>query len=225
MKKILLILIGVVIAAAVALTFTIDSIVKSNIERISSELLDTDVTVDRVQISILGWSGSIRGLHIANPEGFEEDTALQIKSVNMEIDPLTLLFDPVNIKHLEIEEMELSYQLTARGSNLGRLAGNLPAPDEAGDDGRQVLIDRLLMDNTILEVRVPLEDMEPVRLTLDRFEQTNIGHDANNDLKAILQILFDILLDEVERQARAKLVEEGGSRILDEIEGFLRDLF
>ena len=223
--KLFVILIGVLIAAAVALTFTLDSIVKSNIERISSELLDTEVTVDRVNISILGRSGSIQGFHIANPEGFEEGTALQIKSVNLEIDPVSLLFNPVIVRLVEIEELELSYQLTARGSNLGRLAGNLPDPDEADDDARQIIIERLLMENTELEIRVPLEDVEPLHVSLDRFEQTDIGHDVENDLNNTMRILFDILLSEVESQARAKLIEEGGTRILDEIEGFLRDLF
>jgi hypothetical protein len=125
----------------------------------------------------------------------------------------------------EIEELELSYELTRSGSNLGTLAGNLPPADEAGDDGRRLIVERLLMENTELEIRVPLEDMETVRISLDRFEQTDIGHDGNNDLEATLQILFDVLLSEIESQARDKLIEEGGSRILDEIEDFFRDLF
>jgi len=223
--KLFVILIGVLIVTAVVLSFTLDSIVKSNIERISSELLETEVTVDRVHISIFGRSGSIQGIHIANPEGFEEGTALQIKSVNLEIKPGSLLFDPVIVNLLEIEELELSYQLTARGSNLGRLAGNLPGPDEVGDEGRQVIIERLLMENTELEIRVPMEDVEPVYVSLDRFEQTDIGHDVNNDLENTMRILFDVLLSEIESQARSKLIEEGGTRILDEIEGLLRDLF
>ncbi len=218
-------LLGLLLISAIILTFTLDSIVKSNIERVSSDLLDTEVTVESVRLSLLSGSGSISGIQIANPDGFDGETALRIKSVRTEMDPSLFLSDPVVVKLIEIEELELSYELTSRGSNLGTLAGNLPPQDETGTDGRQIVIDRLLMDNTRLEVRVPLEDMEPVQLTLDRFEQTNIGHEENNDLETTLQILFEVLLDEVESQARAKLVEEGGSRILDRIEDFFRDLF
>ena len=223
--KFLVITFGVLIAAAVILTFTLDSIVKSNIEDLSSELLETEVTVDRVRISLLGRAGSIQGLHIANPEGFEEGTALQFTSMNLEVSAGSLLSGPVIVNLLEIEELELFYQLSARGSNLGRLAGNLPDPDETGVEGRQIIIERLLMENTELEIRVPMENMEPVHVSLERFEQTDIGRDVNNDLEATMTILFDELLSEIESQARNKLVEEVGSGILDEIEGFLRDLF
>ena len=223
--KVLVITFGVLIAAAVVLTFTLDSIVKSNIEDISSELLDTEVTVDRVRISLIGRSGSIQGIHIANPEGFEEGTALQIKSVNLEVNPGSLLFDPVIVNLLEIQKLELSYQLTPRGSNLGRLADNLPDPEEADDDARQLIIQRLLMENTELDIRIPLEDVEPVYVSLERFEQADIGQDVDNDLENTMRILFEILLSEVESQTREKLIKEGGTRILDEIEGFFRDLF
>jgi hypothetical protein len=223
--KIIAVFLGLLLIAAIVITFTLDRILKSNIEQISSEILATEVTVDRVSISPLSGTGTIRGLRIANPEGFEDETALQIKSVHMELNLSSLLTEPVIVHLVEIEELDLSYQIGRSGSNLGKLGSNLSSHTETAGEGRQVIIERLLMDNTQLEIRVDLDDIEPVHLILDRFEQTNIGHDENNDLEDTLKILFEILLDEVESQSRAKLIEEGGSRILDEIENFFRELF
>ena len=67
--KFILIPAGVLILIAVILTFTIDSIVRSAIESRGSDILQTELSVDNVSISLLSGSGSIEGLSIANPDG------------------------------------------------------------------------------------------------------------------------------------------------------------
>ena len=60
--KFILIPAGVLILIAIILTFTIDSIVRSAIESNGSDILQTELSVDNVSISLLSGSGSIEGL-------------------------------------------------------------------------------------------------------------------------------------------------------------------
>jgi hypothetical protein len=72
--------------------------------------------------------------------------------------------------------------------------------------------------------KVDIAEIEPVYFTLERFEQTGIGT-GENGLRPVLKTVYEMILDEVESQARARLVEEGGARLREEIESLFRDLF
>jgi hypothetical protein len=60
------VLIIVVVVLFVALA-SVDSIVKAAIERVGSDVTQTEVTVDEVDISLTSGEGTIRGLLIGHP--------------------------------------------------------------------------------------------------------------------------------------------------------------
>lgn len=67
--QVLVALIVIFAIGALVLSFSLDGIVKSNLEDTTSEMLDTAVEVNEVGISILDGSGTIDGFIIHNPQG------------------------------------------------------------------------------------------------------------------------------------------------------------
>jgi uncharacterized protein YxeA len=82
-KKTLISLVVVLILVVGAGFFYIDSIVKSGIEVVGSEVLGTRVTVASVSISPLSGNGTIRGLTIGNPEGYTSENIMQLGEVSV----------------------------------------------------------------------------------------------------------------------------------------------
>ncbi len=216
-----------IIVIVFGLSLTLDSIVKSNIESTGSELLHTNMTVDRVSLSLFQRHGSLNGIQIENPEGFESGDALRIHSINIRMNPFSLLAGTVVIEELEIQNLEIFFQLWATGSNLGRLRSNLqeqvPEPDDT--DTRNIIIDRFLMQETSLTVHVDVEDVDPFTATLSQVERTGIGRDEETDLNGVMKIVLDEILREAAREGRNIMLREGGRRLLDQAEDAIRNLF
>jgi hypothetical protein len=225
--KIVVYLIVALILLTFGLTLTLDSIVKSNIESTGSELLQTDMTVDRVSLSLFQRHGSLNGIQIENPEGFESGDALRIHSIDIRMNPFSLLSGTVVIEELEIQNLEIFFQLKATGSNLGRLRSNLQEQvPETGDTAtKNIIIDRFLMQETSLTVHVDVEDVEPFTATLTQVERTGIGRDEETDLNGVMKIVLDEILQEAAREGRNIMLREGGRRLLDQAEDAIRNLF
>jgi hypothetical protein len=230
MTKLLKIFVYVLVAVILiifGLSLTLDSIVKSNIESAGSELLQTDLTIDKVSLSLFQRHGSINGIHIENPDGFESGDALRIHSVDIRMNPLSLFTGTVEIEELEIQNLEIFFQLRTTGSNLGRLRSNLleqvPEPDDT--DTRNIIIDRFVMQETSLTVHVDVEDVEPFTATLSQVERSGIGRDEETDLNGAMKIILDEILREAAREGRNIMLREGGRRLLDQAEDAIRNLF
>lgn len=231
MKKRVLKIVGfivlLIILSVLFLTLSIDYIVKSNIETTGSEVLQTQLTVDNVSISIFRGTGSIQGIKIANPDGYEEGDALTVLSLDLKMKPLSIFSNTVVIEDLEIQSLEILYRLQPGGSNLGTLNQNLqshvPDPDKTTDVF--VIIDRFLMEETSLTISIDIEGVEPVSATLPRVEHTGIGRNEETEAAEAMKIILESILTEAAREGRNRLIEEGGRRLLDEAGDALRDMF
>ena len=88
----------VVVVLFVALA-SVDSIVKAAIERVGSDVTQTEVTVDEVEISLTSGEGIIRGLVIGHPEGCEE-RVMRIGEARIVLDIGSLTSDTIVIKEI-----------------------------------------------------------------------------------------------------------------------------
>jgi hypothetical protein len=132
-----LVLILVAIGALLAAT-QIEKAAKTGIEGTLSHVFMTDVTVESVELSALGQSLDIRGLHVKNPATFKTAAAMEFKRVLVEVDGKTLFSRTPTIKRVLIKEpiMHLRYEL-AEGTNLGMLAkhaGRLAEAEDSQDE-------------------------------------------------------------------------------------------
>jgi len=96
-------LLAVSVVGLVIFMFTIDSIVKSSIQYIGSEMTGTAVTVSGVSISPFSGKGTISGFRVANPEGYSRDFAVEIDQFSIELDLMTLFTDEVVIRELLVD--------------------------------------------------------------------------------------------------------------------------
>ena len=80
MKKALLILGTVLVMAVVALLVVranLGGLIKKAVETVGPKITQTPMTIERVSLSPLSGSGSIKGFVLGNPEGYQSPFAIK----------------------------------------------------------------------------------------------------------------------------------------------------
>lgn len=225
--------------------FYFDSILKGGIEVVGSEVLGTAVTVSSVSVSPLNGSGSIRGLKIENPEGFESDYALELESVSLELEVGSVFSDVIEINSVTVIQPAISYETRIVNDNIRALLDNLSAGEEAesaiaGESGssKQIIIrDLRILDPQLnlvaafVTAPVPLPDIEMQDIGAEDDASTvaaAIGLVLSELSGSILTNLPDMdeLAESVEStlQEGVEQVEETVTDAVEELGGRLRDI-
>jgi hypothetical protein len=155
-------IIGVVLLLLVAVGGTVyylDSLVQRGIEVVGTQVLGTQVTVSGVSLSPLSGQGSISGLTIANPEGFDSAYAFELGEISLALDIASLSTDVVEISSIVIDSPRITYETNLRNDNIRALLRNVSgegSADEPVDDtsnpGKDLLIREFRMLNPQLDV-------------------------------------------------------------------------
>lgn len=129
MKKILIriciALVVLVVLAALAVHFFLDSAVKKGVETIGPKLTKVDVKLDGVHISLLSGSGKIKGLMVGNPEPYKTPHSISVGTASLELKPGSLLSDKLIIKSINVEAPEITFEGGLGGNNLSKILANL----------------------------------------------------------------------------------------------------
>ncbi|UCH53022.1 MAG: hypothetical protein JSW09_10610 [Pseudomonadota bacterium] len=175
MKKIILIssfVLIAVIGAALYYVFTnLDAIVKAVIEKAGSQTTQTAVRVDKVKIVLTDGAGTINGLSIANPKGFETRHAFRLGAVETKIDIKSLTKEPYIIEKVIIRKPQVFYEMNKdRQGNLNILYDNIAAatagsgsaskPATKSAEPKLIIRHFLFADATVEAKVVPLNNKE-----------------------------------------------------------------
>lgn len=165
MKKIVIavaVLVVIVGAGAYFLFSNLDSLVKSAIERIGSQVAGVPVRVQSVHIALADGKGVITGLSVANPKGFSTPSVISIDQVTIAIDSASVTKNPVVITAIDVSAPLMTYELAAGGSNIDALKKNVAqgsaasASGGSGSGGRRLVIDRLAIHGGKVNLATPL---------------------------------------------------------------------
>lgn len=241
-KKILISVVFLLLLVGGGIFFYLDSIVKSGIEVVGSSVLGTAVTVDSVSISPFSGQGSISGLRVENPEGFDSQYAFELDSVLVNIDVNTVFTDAAQIESIIIMQPIITYETKITTDNIRALLANIAEgeadstdPEVEDDSAQQIVIREFRMVGSQLNF---VSSIVSAPITLADIEIQNIGAEggtasAANAVRVVLQELvqtilrsdlpsLDLLRDSVEGR-----LQDGAQRVEEAVEdlgGRLRNI-
>ena len=134
---------------------SLDSLVKRAIERWGPEITGVTVRVGSVRIEVAQGRGTIRGLVIGNPKGFEAPYALKAAEISVSLDPASLTRDVVVVKELLLASPDVYYVRGPGGDNMSAIQRNVDAwvaqhagPKSAGSGpGKKFIIENVIVRN------------------------------------------------------------------------------
>ena len=225
LKIILAILAAVVVILAIAGYYVFknfDSLAKTAIEDIGSDLTQTEVRVDTVAFKLTQGRGDIGGLTIANVDGFEQPNLFTLGHIGLQVDPATLRDPVIVINEILIDGAKLTLEhkgLTA--TNVQQLLDNIRAqtgsgePEAETDSGRELRFMVKSLQFTDLGMDVVSPQIDNRTLALPDIARSNLGTPetglTSRELGlAIVQPLIDA--------ARAKFEAELKGRVGDKVQ-------
>lgn len=231
-KKAIISLVVLLLLIGGGLYFYFESIVQTGIEVVGTQVLGTEVTVDAVSVSPLSGAGTLRGLSIGNPEGFNSDYAFQLAEVSIALDTASVFEDVVVVDSVTIIQPQITYETRITSDNIRALVNNVSGGSSASTDasessGRQIIIREFRMLDPQLNL-VAAVVTAPV--SLPDIELNDIGAEDNSTTVAdALQLILSTLSTSILSANLPNLedlregVEEALQEGADELESRLED--
>ena len=221
MKKIIIVGIFVVIAIVAAgaiyfLTSNLNSLVARAIEHHGSDVMDTDVGVSGVDISLREGRGSITGLRIANPEGFSTSDAFSLGDITVDIDLGSVREDPIVIDEIRIKALVVNAEVAkAGGSNIDELRKRIQAHtvgsgESADGDQKNIRIKNFVFEKGRIEVDATALGVEKRTIELPEFHLEDVGGTNGAPPDQITKLIFG----EVAKKVGSKIAGSEINRLI-----------
>ena len=127
----------VIVAAVISIHLFGGRALKLGIEKVGTDTLKVDVTVEKVSFSVTGGWLKLKGLKVANPEGYEYENLLELGSGEVEMNIKSLLTDKIVIENITLDNVSLVIeQKEIVHNNLQEILDSLPTPEEEKTQAR-----------------------------------------------------------------------------------------
>ena len=128
-KKILLyggmLLLALAVGVYLVLARNLDALVVNGVNTYGPKLTQTKVELAGASLSPLSGSGTLTGLTVGNPKGWSDGRAFYLGKVHLDIQPRSVLGDPIIVNEILIDQPEFNYETRILSSNIKDLLKNI----------------------------------------------------------------------------------------------------
>ena len=232
-KTVLILVPVLVIVLLVAGYFLLNSMVRKAVVTVLPRITGTPATLDRVSLSPFSGKGTLEGLVIGNPEGFETDSAFSLGTVRVDVDVASLLSDTIVIEEIYINAPEVTYEQRLGGSNIGKIQENVekfagakkeePGKKEPKKAGKKVQILLFKLENGKIAASAQGLQGRKLSVPLPDVEMKDIGKESGGEsVGDVARRVFSPLGDTIETAAtQALAIKDMGKGTVDKV----KDLF
>ena len=219
-KKIIILLVvflSMVVLILDFLSYRVDKIVKNLIIDQGNQALGQQVSVGKIDTSILGSSIKISNIEIKNLDGFKNKNIIQIKNINASFVLTSLFKDTIIIKDINIDGATLYYEVLINNKevkdNVSSFKPALKNPagsstkeievskeseskNQSKKKNKEFLINQLTINNTKINASSEFLDINK-DITLNKMSFNNVGTaEKSTKFKEVLQMVFaNVLLN------------------------------
>ncbi|MSP06737.1 MAG: hypothetical protein EXR13_04140 [Candidatus Fonsibacter sp.] len=199
------------------LSYRVDKLVKNLIIDQGKQTLGQQISVGKIDTSILGSSIKISNLEIKNLDGFKNKNIIQIKNINANFVLTSLFKDTIVIKDINIDGATLYYELLINNKEVkDNVSSFKPAlKNPAGSSAKEIevskelesknqsikknkdfLINQLNINNTNINAFSEFLDINK-DINLNKMVFNNVGTaEKSTNFKEVLQMVFaNVLLN------------------------------
>ena len=199
------------------LSYRVDKIVKNLIINQGNQALGQQVSVGKIDTSILGSSIKISNIEIKNLDGFKNKNIIQIKNINANFVLTSLFKDTIVIKDINIDGATLNYEVlinnkevkdnvssfkpvvkNSSGSSAKEIeeSKELETKKQSKKKNKDFLINQLTINNSKINASSEFLDITK-DITLNKISFNNVGTaEKSTKFKEVLQMVFaNVLLN------------------------------
>ncbi|MDZ7757072.1 hypothetical protein [Rhodohalobacter sp.] len=210
-------ILAILLIGFLVLTMSVDSIVKTGIETVGSEMTGTAVTVERVSISPFSGSGTISGFRVENPDGFEQDYALEIDDFSIELNILSLFKDEIVVRNIKVVSPSIYVEQKMPENNLRTIMNNIESVSSGEASEKSLVIEHFIMTEGSADLYTQIGGERSARVEIAQIELNDLGRGGAQ--QAVEDVIKEIAEKVVNQSLRAA-AESGAEQIQDAIRDF-----
>ena len=199
------------------LSYRVDKIVKNLIIDQGNQALGQQISIGKIDTSILGSSIKISNIEIKNLDGFKNKNIIQIKNINANFVLTSLFKDTIVIKDINIDGATLYYEVLINNKEvkdnvssfkpaLKNLSGasvkeieaskELESKNQSKKKNKEFLINQLTINNAKINASSEFLDINK-DINLNKMSFNNVGTaEKSTKFKEVLQMVFaNVLLN------------------------------
>lgn len=176
--------------------FTINSIIRSTVEKQTSNSLNLPTELGGANLSLFGKTLSLDDLEIGSPPGFAAPRMFSLDDISVAVKYGELNDDPVRISEITIEEPRLVIERAGGKFNIQAVMDQQPKtpPAEEGEPIK-LIIGRLNVREATVVLRPGLPGLaEEITVAIPPIELDNIGSgEGNQNGAAIKEVVMQVI--------------------------------
>jgi len=218
-------LVVVLVGIVVIVFMSIDSIAKTAIVRGSTYALGVQTTLGSADIGILSGEFTMKGLTVANPEGFESDFFLHLDEGFLAVSLGSLRQDTVEVPTLALTGIDINLEKRSGKANYKIITDNLKrfestdsgndgAQADAGKPGKKFVVHEIIIRDLNVKVDFGLTRME---IPIEEVRMTEVGSESMTTAELTDRVIKMILAAIVSNSAQlpADLVNDLGGALAE----------
>jgi hypothetical protein len=212
------------ILAIVAITLSIDRIIKAGVETMGPKIAKVDVKLAGVSHSLFSGKGEIKGLFVGNPEGFKSESAIKVGGVSVALQPSTIFSKKVVIDSINVAAPEVTFEGGLTGNNLSKILANIDsalggssttASTNAVSSQKKLQVGDILITDGRINVAMSGLIGKSTTLPLPAIHLTDLGKDSGGITPADLSKRIIVAILESSTKAVSSMAGELGKGVTD----------
>lgn len=180
-KKILIGIPLLLILLVVVLYLFIDRIAKKAVEVGGTQAMGVPTSLESITLKPLQGAGSIEGLKISNPAGFETPFFMNLSKGDAAIELGSVLEDTIVLERIELDGLKAHLEKTKAGANYEVILENMKKGEEPKKEpGKKFLVKRVVVRDIAVraDIAVAGEKLSSVDLHIDEIALENVGSES-----------------------------------------------
>ena len=213
----------ILVAGVLILYSSLGTIITKAVTTIGPDIIQAKVDLKETVIDASTGKGSMRGLLVGNPKGFETESAFKMDKVEITLDTDSITSDTIVVKKVDILAPEVTYELGGSGSNISAIQENVDSfvkkfsgssnskeETSAKEGGTKMIIDHVYVKGGQVNISASLLGGKSMSVPLPDIHLKDIGKSGDGATpgevvkliisalnKAIIKVVTPLNLDKV----------------------------
>lgn len=182
MKKSIIALVAMVLLAVLGAAYwlhgNLDHLIKSGLESYGGAMTQAAVKVERVTIKPADGHGTLDGLLIGNPPGFQAPYALKVGTVELAIDLTTLTEEVIVIRRVALLAPDVMYEKGDKVTNFDVIQANITnylGPSSKDSAGKKFIVQEFIIQDAKAHAVARFLGDKPVTADLPDLRLRDLG--------------------------------------------------
>ncbi len=190
-------------------------LIKATVEKVATTTLGVPVTIKNIDLSILQGKVGIEGLVVKNPQGYANETLLELGNCAVNLDIGSLMSKTIKIELIKLENTKLTIEQKGLTNNLNEILDKLPKSDKepepkTKEPGKNLIVTKLEVIGTNVKAKllsIPGKT-DTLSMNLDPIIMEKLGTDSKLTIAALIGKVFGALAVGVAKQGTGLLPKD-----------------